>query len=184
MPNPFLEPRSLLVDKERQRQRRFKVAVYLSLGGLAVLLTGLLIEGCQRHQTGTEVPAEPGPEATTPLSQTGALAAAVPETNFPAPAVPTPDSTTSPPPASVTPPAVVSSAPAKEPPAAAPAASVTESVYIIKRGDTLGKIAKTHGTTIAAIKEANGLKSDRIIAGHKLKLPTTAPAPTASTNSP
>ena len=29
--------------------------------------------------------------------------------------------------------------------------------YTVKRGDTLGKIAKAHGTTVAALVAANGI---------------------------
>ena len=43
--------------------------------------------------------------------------------------------------------------------------------YAVKQGDTLGKIAKKHGTTVAAIKKANGLCSDMIKPGQKLKIP-------------
>lgn len=43
--------------------------------------------------------------------------------------------------------------------------------YTIKRGDTLGAIARRNGTTVAKIKAANGLKSDLIRAGKTLKIP-------------
>lgn len=52
-----------------------------------------------------------------------------------------------------------------------------EANYVVKSGDTLGHIAKTHGTTVKAIKVANGLTSDRIPVGKTLKLPPAkAPA--------
>ncbi|TDM18136.1 LysM peptidoglycan-binding domain-containing protein [Macrococcoides canis] len=41
----------------------------------------------------------------------------------------------------------------------------------IKWGDTLGGIAAKYHTTVAAIKKLNGLKSDMIYAGRKLKIP-------------
>lgn len=44
-------------------------------------------------------------------------------------------------------------------------------IYIVKSGDSLEKIARRHQTTIQAIKELNGLTSDRIIVGKKLQLP-------------
>ena len=159
------------------RRQRFKVGVYISLGGMAVLLTGSLIEGCQRQQSASVAPADPAPELAAPLTQTGRVAEPSPETNLSPSAMPTEPAVTAAPPAAATAPSAASTAAMNEPPTAAPAASVADAVYVIKRGDTLGRIAKAHGTTIAAIKEANGLKSDRIIAGHKLKLPTTAPAP-------
>lgn len=45
------------------------------------------------------------------------------------------------------------------------------SSYTIKSGDTLGGIARKHGTTVAKLKAANGLKSDLIRAGKTLKIP-------------
>lgn len=45
------------------------------------------------------------------------------------------------------------------------------STYVIQRGDSLAKIAKRSGLTVADLKTANGLTSDRIIAGKKLTIP-------------
>jgi LysM repeat protein len=47
-----------------------------------------------------------------------------------------------------------------------------QTLYVVKSGDTLSRIAKVHGTTIKALKAVNGLASDRIIVGAKLKIPT------------
>ena len=44
-------------------------------------------------------------------------------------------------------------------------------VYVVKTGDILLKIAKTHGTTVKKIMAMNDLKSTSIRAGQKLKLP-------------
>jgi LysM repeat protein len=44
-------------------------------------------------------------------------------------------------------------------------------VYIVKKGDTLSQIAQKQHTTVAKIKKANGLKSDSIAVGQKLKIP-------------
>jgi LysM repeat protein len=43
--------------------------------------------------------------------------------------------------------------------------------YTIKKGDTLGAIAKRNGTTVAKIKAANGMSSDFIREGKALKIP-------------
>jgi LysM repeat protein len=51
-------------------------------------------------------------------------------------------------------------------------------VYTVKSGDALEKIARNFGTTAKAIKAANNLKTDRINVGQKLKIP----AKTGSTN--
>jgi len=45
------------------------------------------------------------------------------------------------------------------------------STYTVKAGDMLGRIAKTHGTTVAKIKALNDLKTSSIKVGQKLKLP-------------
>lgn len=42
--------------------------------------------------------------------------------------------------------------------------------YTVKKGDTLSKIAKAHGTSVTMIKKLNKLRSDRIYVGQKLKL--------------
>ena len=55
--------------------------------------------------------------------------------------------------------------------AAGSLSSVSTSVHTVKSGDTLGKIAKSQGVTIKAIKAANGLKLDAIKVGQKLKIP-------------
>lgn len=41
----------------------------------------------------------------------------------------------------------------------------------VKRGESLGKIAANYGVTVKALKDANGLKNDKIQAGQKLKIP-------------
>jgi LysM repeat protein len=56
----------------------------------------------------------------------------------------------------------------------APAAA---KAYTVKSGDTLMKIAKTHGVTIKALRSANNLKTDRIKVGDKLKIPAKGAAP-------
>jgi LysM repeat protein len=45
------------------------------------------------------------------------------------------------------------------------------STYTIQKGDSLSRIAKRSGLTVTELKVANGLKSDRIIAGKKLSIP-------------
>lgn len=42
--------------------------------------------------------------------------------------------------------------------------------YVVKSGDTLGKIAKQHGVTIQAVRTANKMKGDLIFPGQKLQL--------------
>ena len=48
--------------------------------------------------------------------------------------------------------------------------------YVVKSGDTLTKIAKSHGTTAKAIESENNLTTTKIKVGQKLKLPAKAAA--------
>ena len=43
--------------------------------------------------------------------------------------------------------------------------------YTVKNGDTLGAIARRNGTSVKALKRANGLKSDLIHINQKLTIP-------------
>lgn len=43
--------------------------------------------------------------------------------------------------------------------------------YTVKKGDTLGAIARRNGTSVKALKMANGLKSDLIHINQKLTIP-------------
>lgn len=64
--------------------------------------------------------------------------------------------------------------------AVAPATSavVDSNVYVVKSGDTLSRIATANKTTVKDLKSINGLTTDRINVGQKLKLPPPpAPAP-------
>lgn len=50
-------------------------------------------------------------------------------------------------------------------------------VYVVKDGDILGRIAKHNGTTVKAIMEANGISDERKLrAGKPIYIPTGAPA--------
>lgn len=48
--------------------------------------------------------------------------------------------------------------------------------YLVKSGDSLGRIAHRNGTTVAALKQANNLTSDSLKVGQKLVLSGKAPA--------
>jgi len=45
-----------------------------------------------------------------------------------------------------------------------------EAVHVVRPGESLSKIAGLHGTTVARIKEINGLRRDKIFVGQKLRL--------------
>ena len=65
----------------------------------------------------------------------------------------------------------------------APAVSSEGPVYVVQGGDSLSKIASKHGVKINALREANKLKSDKIVVGQKLVIPTGA-TPAAETAAP
>ncbi len=50
----------------------------------------------------------------------------------------------------------------------------------VKQGDTLMRIGKKYGVSVKAIRTANGLKSDSIFVGQKLKIPARTSAATGS----
>jgi LysM repeat protein len=51
------------------------------------------------------------------------------------------------------------------------AAGGAPGVYVVKSGDTLTKVAKTHGVTVSELRAANGLKVSSLKVGQKLKIP-------------
>lgn len=54
-----------------------------------------------------------------------------------------------------------------------------QATYTVQRGDTLYSIAKRFGTTVAALRELNGLSGNALSLGQVLKLPGPAPKPPA-----
>lgn len=82
--------------------------------------------------------------------------------------------------AAPTSPAVTGTAPM--PIESAPAGS--EQIYTVKSGDNLTKIAGQFGLSIKALRAANGLKTDSIKVGQKLKVPAKASAPVAVPTAP
>jgi LysM repeat protein len=72
-------------------------------------------------------------------------------------------------------------------PGAAPiesASAAGDQTYTVKSGDNLTKIAVQHGTTLKALRAANGLKTDSIKVGQKLKIPAKASAPVTAPVAP
>lgn len=66
----------------------------------------------------------------------------------------------------------------------APHAATETIAYTVKGGDTLTKLAKNHGTTIKAIRQASGLKSNDLKVGQKIKIPCKAAAPAPAASAP
>ncbi len=56
--------------------------------------------------------------------------------------------------------------------------------YVVKSGDTLTKIAHSHGTTVKALETENNLSTTKIKVGQKLKIPASAESVNAPVNTP
>lgn len=65
-----------------------------------------------------------------------------------------------------------------------PAATDSGEVYTVKSGDNLTKIATAHHTSAKAIRALNGLKTDRLKVGDKLKVPAKSGGTVAATETP
>jgi LysM repeat protein len=52
-----------------------------------------------------------------------------------------------------------------------PTATPSVTIYVVQHGDTLFSIARRFGSTVAAVKTANGLMSNNIIPGQQLVIP-------------
>lgn len=73
--------------------------------------------------------------------------------------------------------------PAKAAPAGASVETDAANTYAVKAGDTLGAIARRHGTTASALRAANNLSGDNLRVGQKLVIPGNA-TPVSSASSP
>ena len=58
-------------------------------------------------------------------------------------------------------------------PRAGAAATDAVTLHVVRRGDTLDRIARLYGATIAALRRANGLRSSLIHPGQSLRIPQT-----------
>ena len=147
--------------------------VVMIVVALHVLVIGgiFIFEGCSRAKTPAVETASTTP---TPADETAANATALPaDPNAQAqPLTPTPAPATT-----LTPPQPVAPA--------APIAPVAKS-YVVKKGDTLAKVAKTQGISQAELSKANHLTKTSILRiGQKLTIPGKAEAaPTAVAAAP
>jgi peptidoglycan DL-endopeptidase LytE len=57
------------------------------------------------------------------------------------------------------------------------AGKAQSSVYVVRRGDNLSRVARNHGTTAEALKTANKLKGNVIQVGQKLRIPGKGKSP-------
>lgn len=70
----------------------------------------------------------------------------------------------------------VSTAPPPKRSASAARVTSKNGNYVVQKGDCLSVIAARFGTSVAAIKKANNMSSDRIVVGQKLVVKGSAPA--------
>ncbi len=156
--NPFQIPSCFKLDIEQRRRERFKKTVVTAVIVSVAVVVGLLIEGCVSEKSSANIP----DNSTQTPAQTVPVPAA-PQTQ-PEPTI----SQTSVP----TQPGPVATVQKKTATPVERSSSTGAAVYLVKSGDTLSHIAKTHGITVAALKSANALDTDRITVGEKLKIPT------------
>ena len=155
-PNPFLPAGSLIAERQRRNRTQFKVAVYAVLAAHAMLVLGLLIEGCKSDDpaNGASGPEPSGPTASG--AKPGPAAQPQPQANQRVSR------------------AAMTAAPAlsRQPPTSTiPQTRTADLIYVVKSGDTMPRIAKAHGTTAQALRAANSLTNDRLVVGMKLKVP-------------
>ena len=55
--------------------------------------------------------------------------------------------------------------------AAVPAVSLADATHVVRKGDTLGKIARSHHVSVTKIQEANAIDGTRLSVGTKLVIP-------------
>jgi LysM repeat protein len=158
--NPFQIPSCFQISLQQRRRERFKKSVIMVVAGTTILLALLLIMGCNSEHAraaSAMTAATGGVTGSTLVSQTEPAVVSPPAPVF-ASSRPSPIVT----PAAA---AIVSKVGAID------SANRLAAVYVVKPADTLGRIAKIHGTTVSALKLANDLDTDRITIGMKLKLP-------------
>lgn len=155
--NPFQIPSCFAEHLEQRRQQRFKKVVVGSASAFAALLVVLLIEGCMTEKSKTASETTPAVAKSPDALPAQQVAAVEPK--------PTLTVQTKP----IAQPAVV---PAALKTVTSPVISGPETLYVVKPGDSLTRIAKLHQTTVKNLKAVNGLNTDTIAVGAKLKLPT------------
>lgn len=145
---------------QRSRRERFKITVFSVLAAHVLFLLVLLIQGLRAESPVVTIPpadsavSSPDHGLAPATSQNPALNRAVPPASAPRLAPSNPGA-----------------APTLVRPAARQYAGSAGAFYTVKSGDTLNGIARAHATTVSALKAANGLTSDCLAIGTRLKLP-------------
>lgn len=195
--NPIIPPGSPLQPRTNSHSKLL-LAISAIVAVHMLILAGVLIQGCQRQdplaggaadsEFATNLPpiessnAMPDPataDDTRALTPPPAESAGTtPPGSYVVTPPPLPQSSTgtaerrAPLPESSRAPTIVpQTSPEETAAATADAAAGSLVTYVVKSGDNLTRIAKAHKTTVQAIREANDLKTDRILVGQKLKVP-------------
>ena len=135
--------------------RRWLVAGSVAAVGVAAAATAVA-GGFNAFGPRAEVAGLASPSVTVAPSPTG---------------LPTPEPTSPPTAEATEQPTVQPSANPTRPPRNPPSAAPEVQTYVVKQGDTLSLIATRFGTSVEAIKQANGLSSDVINIGQVLVIP-------------
>ena len=151
--NPFQIPSCLQASLQQRRRERFKKGVITVVAGTTVLLAVLLILGCNSEHARAASAMTVASDVSAAASATELQMASTQTSSVPSPIV------------------ALAVGPVVSKEGATVTTSQPATVYVVKPADTLSRIAKIHGTTVKAVKAANGLDSDRIAIGMKLKLP-------------
>lgn len=156
--NPFIPAVQLTLVPHHSQQERFKTWFMVVLSAHLVLVLGLLIRDYQREYA----------QAADSLAQqamlTGTQAA---DDSAPVEALGDQPLTTKPASTTATAPAATQAQPSA---AMASIPAYPDNVYVVKSGDTLSQIARDCGTSVKALKAANGLNGERLTVGQKLNL--------------
>jgi LysM domain len=142
--NPFQIPTWAQINREQRHRERFKRTVIIIIAAAVLLLVGLLIEGCKTERDTMSTAVTPSTAVSSTAVTPQVQTSAIPATPQSHP--------------------VSQSSLMTD-------AGHSPTIYVVKSGDTLSRIAKTHGTTVKAIEAANGLNGDQILVGAKLKIP-------------
>lgn len=62
--------------------------------------------------------------------------------------------------------------------------STKSGIHVVRRGETLSALARRYGASVSAIRQANGLRSNMIYVGQRLKIPNMTSSPGAQPNPP
>src|SRR5579859_2584151 len=128
-PNPFV-PQGSLLEQQSRRRSHLKLAVFCVLAIGIASLSAMLIQGCKREEDQTDNNTQPPVDTNTVTQMADTNPPPVEASNPPVQPPPMQQQVVTPPP----------------PPA--------ETEYVVVKGDTYSKIAKSYGVTAKALEDA------------------------------